>query len=328
MSKHLTITRLGLLTVPSRYAAPPLFQGDVVSAFRKQAELFARLYPPTAISPQTMLVGIPFDNSEGGRKETKQPGEFAAFLALLPPFTWNIGDEWLVRGRVSITSYDLQGQVGRGKIWLTLAGMPADKFNNDDANASVFLDRINEMEARELKALKNAYRESLKAVSNEHASSLAFEDALLKISVSDDDTTAVASLVDAIYFDGVEPSQISNSQDKDVREGLKKLEDFVSHAGAGSSILDQGNLSIESSVPGIKGIICNGRFTHYASLVAGFARRAGDGGGYQRVLDQLDEQSPLSFDQMWARSAALPLSERLAETEARKWDRGHLALAL
>jgi len=205
--------------------------------------------------------------------------------------------------------------------------MPAS-YQKDEASASSFLDRINEWEGRELDTLKKAYRESLEVVSSQHAKGLEFEEAVLKISVSDDDTRAVASLVDAIYFEGVKPAQLGNVKDKEVREGLKRLDSFVSHAGADHSRLDQSSLSIDSSVPGIKGIVCNGHSARYASLVAGFARRAGDGGGYQEVLDRLDEQSPLLFEQARARSAALPLSARLAETEARKWDRGHAALAL
>jgi hypothetical protein len=327
MSKHLTITRLGLLTADLGVGSSQLSGPTLVAAFRRQAESLAGLFPQN-VAPkdiqQIEIVGIPSDGTEGALSGTpKQEGSFEAFEALLPSIEreMKIGaNSWRLSLRVSISSHDLQGQSGRSKIWLTVAGMPHNGDGKDEVGPSSFLDWINEQEEDALKALKNAYRLSLEAVSAEHSRSLEFEEYVLKISVTDDDTRATASLVDAMYFDGIEPTQINSSHDENVREGLLRLDDFISHAASKDSTFEQDNLSIESSVPGIKGIICNGRSSRYASLVAGFARRAGDGGGYQEVLDRLDGNSRWSFERLRARSPARHLSARLAEMEAHKWN--------
>jgi hypothetical protein len=319
MSKHLTITRLGLLTAVPQ-ASPPLITSEfLIGAFRKQAEAIARTFPaprPGVGSIEAKQIEIaevtaerpttPFDDPQDTRK-------FGMYVARLPHHERHeaIGkNPWIISESVSITSGNLEGHPS--EVWLTLAGMP-EVESKDEAGAPLFLDWMNARESVLLDSLKYAYEQSLAFVSTEASDSVEFDGALVKISVTDDDTRAVASLVDAMYFDGAQPSQMSN---KEARQGLARLGEFVQHAGPNGSMDDP---SVDSSIPGIKGIICNGHAFGYTSLVAGFARRAGDGGGYQRELDQLDETSPLTFDEVCARSPARHLSARLAHSEALKW---------
>jgi hypothetical protein len=73
--------------------------------------------------------------------------------------------------------------------------------------------------------------------------------------------------------------------------------------------------------PAIKGLIyAFDDSRQYTSFFAGFARHAGDGGGYEEVLEQLDNSEPATFDYMRSRSAAVRLSAMLADREARKID--------
>jgi hypothetical protein len=328
MSNHLVITRFGLLASDwtSQSAPPRLSNGELVSAFQQQARLFAEsLQLPEKELQRIELVGVPREGAEDVEGNEEQDS-FETLIALLPRTEWKTsidGVDWVISRKASITSCSLQSLPGRSKIWLSIEGIPlsGQHKGRDQANTFAFLKLVNEHEEAQLNFLKSAYIHSLRAISIENSSTLQF-DAPIKITLTDDETRPVASLVDAVYFDGLEPTRLRDIGNEDLRNGLDRLEQFITHAAWSDLKSDNRNLTVESSAPDIKGIVCKCEDSlRYASFVAGFARRTGDGGGYREVLDELDKDIPLSLDHVRARSAARHLSARLADAEVRKLDR-------
>ena len=109
------------------------------------------------------------------------------------------------------------------------------------------------------------------------------------------------------------------SKKPELIEGLSRLDDFIGHVSPGHAYPSLGRVVVESIPPAIKGLVCKYEDSpRYASFLAGFARHAGDGGGYQEVLQELDKETSIGFDEVRSRSASLRLSAKLAEREARR----------
>jgi hypothetical protein len=329
MSNQLTITRFGILVSSSR-VAQQLSGNELLTAFRQQAEIFA-LYLRDERSERTgpiEIVGLPRDSVEEEEFEEHEEGDrFETLIASLPTKESTVsisGVEWIISEKASITSCSLQNRRGHGQVWLSIEGIPClgKRKSGESTNASAFLDYINDREGTTLELAKRAYGRSLDAVSGATVSRHQFTGPI-KISLTDDDTRPVARLVDAVYFDSLPPARLREVGDEQLQVGLNTLEDFVIHAAPSDLTYDTTNLTVESAAPDIKGIVCKCESSsRYASFLAGLARRAGDGGGYQDALDDLDADAPLSLDYVRARSPSRRLSARLAETEARLLHQG------
>jgi hypothetical protein len=330
MSNHLTITRFGLLVsdLPSLYA-PRLSGNELLTAFREQAETLSALLlsnRPESKPKSVQIVGVlPEAVDQSSSRNRDGPDAFETLIALLPrqKFEFSLNEvDWRVSTRVSITSCSLHKEPGRSKLWYSIEALPSTKMGTDDEPALLgFLDDISKREETALSGLKQAYKDSLKHM-GKFAGQLEFDDKPIRITLTDDDTRPVARILDALYFDGMKSAQLRDTDDE-LRHGFTKFEHLVSHVAPEHRETFGNNLFVESASPAIKGLLCEYENTsRYRSLVAGFARNAGDGGGYQDVLDKFDGAAPkdasVLLDYMRARSAARRLSAKLADREARR----------
>jgi len=342
MSKHLTIIRIGILA-----SGPEYFRqttgSELLSAFYEQAYHFSHLFnesrpflpddlPPIEIFP------TPFGNEEeitlGGQDNDGQ--NFESLVASIPgrdvPVSVD-GVDWVMRRSALI---HLTAAVDRLAaptiIWMSIEGIPNPKSSElfQDTKAQ-FVDFVNKHERENIRLAQRCYRDSMSSLGTKEAKHLKFESGLIKIALTDNRTRPVASLVDAVYFDKVAFPQLTEMNNKLLREGLCALEDFASHAapnGNGQQSYNPENLSVESAAPDIKAIVSKRLdFPNYTSLIVGLARRTGDGGGYQEVLEELDREYPASLDDIRAGSPARRLSEQLALSEARLLDQRRLRFA-
>jgi hypothetical protein len=337
VSDHLTITRFGLLASDTSFDAAPRLSGEnLLRAFREQAnnlnERISEKTPPEiSQSGVTELVGLPHDDrdiddqdpTEDIAAAEKRREPYRGYIAVLPrrEFTAGIaGTKWHIRHKISMTSCSLQDRPGRSKLWISVEAIPL----SEQPNISGYLDNLALHEDSFLNFFREAFEKSLRKTAFElFANSFTFADKPIKISLTDDDTRPVALVLEAIDFDGLTEKQVSN--DPALQEGWSKLRDFVSHAAPASLDATSADVVVESMPPAIKGLIYKYEDSpRYLSLVAGFAKHAGDGGGYQEVLDRLDrtldEPESVRFNYVRARSAALRLSAELAQREARRID--------
>jgi hypothetical protein len=335
VSQHLTITRLGLLASDTSFAAAPRLSGEeLLRAFRKQAnhlnEWIGQRSPPNISQSGSLeIVGVPGVDLESDDDEPtgetasleERRERYRGYVAVLPrrELTDTIaGAEWRVRHKISITSCSLQDRPGRSKLWLSVEAIPV----SEQANISDHLDYLAAKENSFLSFFGDAFKQSLRETASEQfADAFTFADKPIKISLTDDDTRPVARVLEAIDFDGLSQKEMSN--DPDLQAGLSKLREFVAHAAPASLDATSADVVVESMPPAIKGLIYKYEDSpRYLSVVAGFAKHASDGGGYQEVLDKLDrkldEPESVRFDYVRARSAALRLSAELAQREARR----------
>jgi len=346
MSNELVINRFGAFAGGSPDTNHPGLRGeDLVLAFRKQTERMDQSLAFQKANDAILDVVRSFDktahevvsDSDADDNEayilgmvSKNPTDsdatdrFVALVGLLPfkMLRCRLEDwTWSVRTRASMTACALQ-RVGRAtKLWWSFEGIPDSgedtKRSLSEAQAAAFVTMTEEMEKVAMPHLRDAYCCALKESSDVKCKDMDLGERI-RISLTDNDTRPVAELLDALYFRRSAPSQIKAEGVPGLshaREGLDQLERFVGDATHHQVAVNNETVRIDHEIPGVKGILCRREGTaRDATLVVGFARRAGMGSGFiTRPEPWLAKKRE---DYIRTMSPARQLSARLANTEA------------
>lgn len=347
MSLGLTISRYGLMPVtPILQGGGGLENGELVSAFRRQTELFVSeelLKPANAqvlkiadgrpvvddsepfeppIPNKLAIVGMPLredeDGSDAGNAAAAGTQRFETLVGLLPfqEFRCDVdGVDWIVRTRASMTSCALQKGNRQTKLWWTFEGIPVSAKPPNEEQAAAFVKRTDQLEECAMPLLRDAYLVSLQKLMNQVGR---FDGAKerIRISLSDNDDRPIGELLGAIRH-----KDLSTIEDKGkaelkwAREGLRELERFVGAVTEQRLSVGPETLRINSEIPGIKGILCRQEGPEpFATLLAGFARRAAGSGGFHTRPEEWPDAVRVQYIRRI--SPARQLSARLANSEA------------
>ncbi len=231
------------------------------------------------------------------------------------------GMKWVLRTRASVTACALERNNGLTKLWWTFEGIPADPDPDrrpTEAEVARLLNLTQDMEREAMPRLRDAYRHALLEVLKLDRGSLRLGTERLRVAMTENEERPVAALLDALYFEERTPSEImkpSNPNLAIAREGMTEFARFVRDVSERRARITNETVSVESEIPGIKGVVCRLEEEDGDTLLAGFARRAGARAGY-RLLPNEQKREEKKEENIRATSAARPLSAMLATREA------------
>lgn len=238
------------------------------------------------------------------------------------------GMKWILRSRASVTACALQPGARRTKLWWSFECIPAvpdPKKRPNKRHISAVVKLSEKICKVTMPLLRDAYRKALSR-STPAADEFQFSGESIRISLADNDTTAVAALFDAVCLEGRGVSDIESSTGvrlKEARSGLAELKGFVGDVVGDAEALTDRSLEVvdpEPRFPLISGILCHQNGTHTRNrTLAGFARRLGVRNGYL-LLPPQQQRVYLEEASIRSASAARRLSAMLAGREASKFD--------
>jgi hypothetical protein len=248
------------------------------------------------------------------------PGIQPAIVALFPArrVRFVVDDmPWIVRTRASVTACALQQQDGFAKVWWTFEGVPDSSplVRPSEKQATAFLQLTELLADAAIPKLREAFRQSLAALTNGKVAEFDPQKDAIRISMTDTDAQPVGALFDALYFNNCHLSDIrSDRSNPDALQGLHAFEDFVGTIASVERPIDERKVTTNDSSPGARAILFTDDVQPLVT-VAGFARHAGPSIelGFLSPKQQREEKAEAYLR---ATSAARPISARIAGEQA------------
>jgi len=226
---------------------------------------------------------------------------------------------WILRTRASATSCALEGKDRPTKLWWTFEGIPAigdvnRRPHEDDVVRLLQITDDLERAARD--GFKAAFERTLfKVLETEGCLDTDKREVHICAMESVDDN--VDALLDAVYFDGRQPSAISASTRDDLaeaRKGISLFDRFVRKTIGEKAVINDATIFFPRGIPRLKGIFCRHEIENKTYII-GFARKTGARIG-DDLLSESEQSAELAEENVRLRSAARPLSAWLANAEA------------
>jgi hypothetical protein len=227
--------------------------------------------------------------------------------------------KWIIRTRASVTSCALEGNKRPTKLWWTFEGIPANAdpdHRPNEEQVAALLSITGRMEKAARAGLKDAYEGSLFSMLSAKGKLLPHRERL-SITLTECVDQEVDSLLDAMYFDAADVSEIKNSNVDELgkaRVGMEFFERFVRSVAGSQARVQNTSVSIAEGIPKVKAVLWRGH-SQSDSLVVGFARRVGANIGLG-ILTADERRKELTEERVRLQSAARPLSALLASKEA------------
>jgi hypothetical protein len=357
MSYDLTINRFGALAgaLPNAIETGGLRGPELVLAFRSQTERLSKIdefrwaneqilkvvqetcdpdameirvqAEPTYDNAPDVFAVTPEDETASfaeAPKDTSGARAIESLAGILPysKLKCRIADfDWVIRTRASMTACALQEGAGRPKLWWSFEGIPLVEEGGplpSETQAKEFVALTDRMAKQAMPLLRDAYWTSIEPIKERRTSDFDLNERI-RISLADNNTRPVAELLDAVYFYHWSVDRIKQD-DGQAKTGLDELNTFIGDITNNDLTVHNSRLEVATETAGAKAVICSRENTNqFASLVAGFARRAGSRDGFEpRPQPWLLPQREQYVRVM---SPAREISAQLADREARKLDR-------